>query len=69
MLQPLHWPTPQRHRVKTRIIMLYKVIHQLVAVPITVLLPSDPRTRQAQPHVHMQTHVCPKRLLQILNIP
>jgi hypothetical protein len=46
MLQTLTWPTLQQRRLKTKLIMFYKIVHHIVAVPTTILIPTDPRIRQ-----------------------
>ena len=56
MLHTLQWPTLQIRRVRTRIILLYKIVHQQVAIdPTAILSPVDPRTRHA--HQHAFKHI------------
>lgn len=57
MLQTLNWQPLQQRRLKTKLVIFYKIIHQLVAVPTTILIPTDTRTRQNHPHTfkHIQT--------------
>lgn len=51
MLQSLNWPTLSQRRLKTRLIMMYKITHHLVAIPAsTILIPSDSRTRKSNPN-------------------
>ncbi|KAK3102525.1 hypothetical protein FSP39_011953 [Pinctada imbricata] len=46
MLQDLNWPTLQERRLRTRLIFLYKITHNLVAIyPQDLLFPLDSRTR------------------------
>jgi hypothetical protein len=52
MLQTLTWPTLQQHRLKTKLIMFYKIVHHIVAVPTTILIPTDPRIRQFHPFTY-----------------
>ena len=52
MIDNLNWPTLQQRRLKTKIIMFYKVVHQIIAVPSTILTPTDSRTRQAHPYTY-----------------
>ena len=35
MIQQLNWPTLESHRRSSDIVLMYKVVHNLVAVPIT----------------------------------
>ena len=47
MLNTLNWPNLQERRLRSRLIMMYKITHQLVAIPFsTILIPSDSRTRK-----------------------
>ena len=57
MLQTLTWPTLQR-RLKTKLIMFYKIVHHIhvVAVPTTILIPTDPRIRQFHPFTYRHLH-------------
>ncbi len=52
MLNTLNWPTLQQRRLKTRLIMFYKIVHHIVAVPSTLLIPTDIRTRQLHPQTY-----------------
>ena len=58
MLEGLDWPTLQVRRLKTRLIMFYKIIHFQVSIyPSDLLFHSDSRTRQSNPNCykHIQT--------------
>jgi hypothetical protein len=55
MLQTLTWPTLQR-RLKTKLIMFYKIVHHIVAVPTTILIPTDSRIRQFHPFTYRHLH-------------
>ena len=44
MLTQLGWPTLEQRRENQRLTTMYKVIHGLVAVPATQLIPADSRT-------------------------
>ena len=47
MLNTLNWPTLAERRLRTRLVMMYKITHQLVAISSsTILIPSDSRTRK-----------------------
>ena len=46
MLTTLQWPTLQERRLKYRLTMFYKIVHQLIAIPTSILLPTDHRTRK-----------------------
>lgn len=47
MLNTLNWPQLAQRRLRTRLVMMYKITHQLVAIPSNaVLIPSDSRTRK-----------------------
>ena len=54
----LTWPTVQQRRLKTKLIMFYKIVHHIVAVPTTILIPTDPRIRQFHPftYIHINWH-------------
>jgi hypothetical protein len=41
MPQTLTWPSLQQRRLKTKLIMFYKIVHHIVAVPTTILIPTD----------------------------
>jgi hypothetical protein len=48
MLGELGWPTPERKRTEARLILLYKIVFQLVAIPVTYLPPlAQTRTRHS----------------------
>ena len=47
----LGWPTLAERRLKTRLIMMYKITHALIAIPNNILIPTDSRTRKS----HKQT--------------
>ena len=59
MIDTLGWPTPAACRLKTRLIMFYKITHCLIAIPTDILVPSDNRLRkhhsQSYQHIHVQT--------------
>jgi hypothetical protein len=40
MIDTLGWPTPAACRLKTRLIMFYKITHCLIAIPTDILVPS-----------------------------
>ena len=52
MLNTLNWPTLQQRRLKTRLVMFYKIVHHTVAVPSTLLIPTDNRTRKFHPQTY-----------------
>ena len=57
MLGHLNWPTLETRRSEAKLVMLYKMVHNLVAVDITqyttpVLRP----TRHSHPHSYIQIH-------------
>jgi hypothetical protein len=56
MLQTLTWPTLQQRRLKTKLIMFYKIVHHIVAVLTTILIPTDPRIRQFHPFTYRHLH-------------
>ena len=51
MINTLQWSTLAEHRLKTRLVLFYKIVHCLVAIPLHILIPTDSRTRQN----HLQT--------------
>ena len=59
MMQHLNWPTLQQRRLQTRLIFLYKIVHNIVAIyPTNLLYPLDNRTRHQNPYgfQHIQTN-------------
>ncbi|XP_071133190.1 uncharacterized protein [Mytilus edulis] len=56
MLNTLNWPILTQRRLRARLVMMYKITHQLVAIPSsTILIPSDSRTRKH--HSHTFRHI------------
>ncbi|KAK3090224.1 hypothetical protein FSP39_010191 [Pinctada imbricata] len=58
MIDTLDWPPLTHRRLRTRLIMMYKITHALVAIPSnTILIPPDTRTRKQHTHTfrHIQT--------------
>jgi hypothetical protein len=51
MINTLQWPTLAERHLKTRLVLFYKIVHCLVAIPSHLLVPTDSRTRQN----HLQT--------------
>jgi hypothetical protein len=51
MINTLQWPTLAESRLKTRLVLFYKIVHCLVAIPSHILVPTSSRTRQN----HLQT--------------
>jgi hypothetical protein len=49
MLEHLKWPTLEERRKRAKVTMLYRIIHQVVAIPVQPYL--IPRT----PHAHRET--------------
>jgi hypothetical protein len=49
MIDTLGWSTLTERRLKTKLIMMYKITHALIAIPnnIHVLIPTDSRTRKS----------------------
>jgi hypothetical protein len=45
MIDTLGWPTLAECRLKTRLIMLFKITHALIAIPNIILIPTESRTR------------------------
>jgi hypothetical protein len=45
--------------------MLYQIVHHIVAVPTTILIPTDPRIRQFHPFTYRYLH---KEIQAIYNI-
>ena len=56
MLQTLTWPTLQQRRFKTKLIMFHKIVHHIVAVPTTILIPTDSKIRQSHPFTYIFMH-------------
>ena len=59
MINTLNWPTLQERRTRTRLIMFYKIVHQIVAIPSAILIPSDSRTRKN--HNYTFRHISTKK--------
>jgi hypothetical protein len=47
MIDTLGWPTLAERRLNTRLIMLFKITHALIAIPNIILIPTDSRTRKS----------------------
>ena len=56
MLQKLAWETLEARRAKMRILMLYKIVHQLVAISTAQLTPRSTIARQNHPYTFLQLH-------------
>ena len=55
MLEDLDWPLLQVRRLRTRLIMFYKIIHHRIAIyPSDLLIPVDTRTRHSNPNCYRQ---------------
>ena len=52
MLSSLGWETLEERRIKTRITLLFKIVHGLIAIPATQLRPSNSRMRGHQMRYH-----------------
>jgi hypothetical protein len=50
MLEQLGWNTLEERRQETRIVLMFKDVHQLLAVPPTYLTYADSRTRTNHPY-------------------
>jgi hypothetical protein len=46
MINTLQWSTLAERRLKTKLVLFYKIVHCLVAIPSHILVPTDSRTRQ-----------------------
>ena len=57
VIDTLGWPTLAERRLKTRLIMFYKITQCLIAIPTDMLVPSDNRLRKhhSQSYQHRQT--------------
>jgi hypothetical protein len=47
MIDTLGWPTLAERRLKTRLVMMYKITLALIAIPNNILIPTDSRTRKS----------------------
>ena len=56
MLNIIHLPSLAERRLRTRLVMMYKVSFHLVAVPSDILIVSDTRTRKYHPLTYRQIH-------------
>jgi len=57
MLTTLNWQTLQERRQKFRLTMLYKIVHNLVAIPTSILVPTDHRIRKNHNFTYRQISV------------
>ena len=57
MIDTLGWPKLAERRLRTRLIMFYKITHCLIAIPTYILVPSDNRLRKhhSQSYQRIQT--------------
>jgi hypothetical protein len=67
MIDTLGWPTLAECRLKTRLIMMYKITHALIAIPNNILIPTDSRTRKShnQTFRHITTQKDGSQILQL----
>jgi hypothetical protein len=56
MLNIINLPSLAERRLRTRLVMMYKVSFHLVAVPSDILIVSDTRTRKYHPLAYRQIH-------------
>ena len=45
MISDLGWESLEQRRAKTRAVLMYKIVNNLVDIPPTLLIPADARTR------------------------
>jgi hypothetical protein len=45
MIDTLGWPTLAERRLKTRLVMLFKITHALIAIPNIIPIPTDSRIK------------------------
>jgi hypothetical protein len=57
MLNIINLPSLAERRLRTRLVMMYKVSFHLVAVPSDILIVSDTRTRKYHPLTYRQIHI------------
>ena len=56
MLQKLKWDSLQERRARSQLIMLYKIQHQLVAIPATTYLVPSTRSTRGHDIRYLQPH-------------
>ena len=56
MQQFLKWDTLEERRAKSRVIMFYKIVHQLVDIPVYLLIPNLRSTRSHKQMYHVLAH-------------
>jgi hypothetical protein len=56
MLNIINLPSLAERRLRTRLVMMYKVSFHLVAVPSDIVIISDTRTRKYHPLTYRQIH-------------
>ena len=57
MLTTLNWQTLQERRQQFRLTMFYKIVHNLVAIPTSILVPTDHRIRKNHNFTYRQISV------------
>ena len=57
MIQQLNWPTLEARRRSSDLVLMYKVVHYLVAVPITYHPPRSPRYMECVRFITYHCHV------------
>jgi hypothetical protein len=56
MLQKLKWDSLQERRARSQLVMLYKIQHQLVAIPATTYLAPSTRSTRGHDIRYLQPH-------------
>jgi hypothetical protein len=60
------WPTLDERHLKTRLIMMYKITHALIAIPNNILVPTDSRTRKSHNQTFRHDDNNTKRYIQMV---
>jgi hypothetical protein len=68
MLNMINLPSLAERRLRTRLVMMYKVSFHLVAVPSDILIVSDTMTRKYHPLTYRQIHTSKDTYTFILSI-
>ena len=71
MVNTLQWPPLADRRLKSRLVIFYKIVHCLIAVPANhILIPTDSRTRHSHSlsYRHLQTTKAKSRKYQYIQM-
>jgi len=61
ILEKLEWPSLENRRQNQRFVLMYKIVHNLVAVPFSSLVPADSRTRAHHSYKTISTNTSQRK--------